>query len=90
LAEVGRKNTISITQEDINKAVMDEARRYPGQEQMVFQYYSRNKDALESLRAPIYEEKVVDFILSSATVTEKTVSVAELTKDLDEAEAPAA
>jgi len=83
LAEVGRKNTISISQEDLNRAVLAEARRYPGQEQLVFQYYSKNQDALNSLRAPIFEDKCVDFILELASITEKTVSIEELLKDPD-------
>ena len=83
LSEVGRQNKLSITQEDINRAVMDEARRYPGQEHMVFQYYQRNTEALDSLRAPIFEEKVIDFIVEMAQVTEKTVPVEELQADPD-------
>ncbi len=80
LSEVGRKNEISVTQEDINRAVMNEARRFPGQEHMVFQYYQSNPDALNMLRAPIYEDKVVDFILELAKTEEKPVSPEELQK----------
>lgn len=88
LAEVGRVNEITVTQEDLNRGIMMEARRYPGQEHLVLQYYQRNQDALESLRAPLYEEKVVDFILELAKITDKEVSIADLRKDPDEA-APA-
>jgi len=87
LAEVGQKNNVTVTQDDLNKALIEEARRYPGQEHMVFQYYKGNPDALNALRAPIFEEKVVDFILELAKVTDKPVSAAELRKDPDEAEA---
>lgn len=89
LSEVGRVNNVSVTQEDINRALMNEARRYPGQEQMVIQYYQSNPQALDSLKAPIYEEKVVDFILELAKVTDKDVSPEDLLKDPDERSAPA-
>ena len=83
LSEVGRQNKLTITQDDINRAVMNEARRFPGQEHMVFQYYQKNSDALDSLRAPIFEEKVIDFIVEMAQVSEKAVSVEELQADPD-------
>jgi len=86
LAEVGQKNEVTVTQDDLNKALIEEARRYPGQEHLVFQYYKGNAEALNSLRAPIFEEKVVDFILELAKVTDKPVSAADLRKDPDEAE----
>lgn len=89
LSEVGRKNAISVTQDDMNRAVVAEAQRFPGQEHMVFQYYQQNKDAMDALRAPIYEDKVIDFILELAQVTDKAVSIEELRKD-PEAAAPAA
>ena len=89
LAEVGQVNNVSVTQDDLNKALIEEARRYPGQEHLVFQYYKGNAEALNSLRAPIFEEKVVDFILELAQVTDKPVSAAELRKDPDEAEGKA-
>ncbi len=85
LAEVGQKNEVTVTQDDLNKALIEEARRYPGQEHLVFQYYQGNAEALNSLRAPIFEEKVVDFILELAKVTDKPVSAADLRKDPDEA-----
>ncbi len=89
LAEVGRANEITVTQDDLNKALIEEARRYPGQEHLVFQYYKGNPDALNALRAPIFEDKVVDFILELAKVTDKDVSAADLRKDPDEtSEAP--
>lgn len=91
LSEVGRENNITIAQDDLNRAVMTEARRYPGQEHLVFQYFQKNPEALNSLRAPIFEEKVIDFILELAKVTEKVVSVDDLRKDPDEEQAaPAA
>ena len=78
LSEVGTDAKITLTAEDINKAIANEAKRYPGQEQMVFDYYVRNKEAVEALRAPAYEEKIVDHILSLAKVADTEVSVEEL------------
>lgn len=89
LAEIGQKNNITVTEEDTRRALMTEARNYPGQEHLVFKYYKENPDALEGLRAPIYEEKIVDFILELAKVTDRLVSPEELRKDPD-AETPAA
>ena len=78
LAEVANINKITLTQQDMTNAVMAEARRYPGQEKMVFEFYQKNPKALDSLRAPIFEEKVVDFILGQVKLNEKIVSVKEL------------
>jgi trigger factor len=89
LADVGQKNAVTVTQDDLNKALIEEARRYPGQEHLVFQYYKNNQDALNALRAPIFEDKVIDFILELAKVTDIPVSAADLRKDPDEAAAPA-
>jgi trigger factor len=84
LSEVGRANNITIVQDDLNRAVMAEARRYPGQEHLVLQYFQKNADALNGLRAPIFEDKVIDFILELAKVTEEVVSIEELRKDPDD------
>ncbi len=78
LSEIGSSAKLTLTSEDINNALIAEAKRYPGQEQAVFNYYMKNKNALESLRAPAFEEKIVDHILGLAKITEKEVSVAEL------------
>lgn len=88
LAEVGRRNNIQVTQDELNRALIAEARRFPGQERQVFDFFKQNQQALENLRAPIFEDKVVDYILELAKVTEKSVTAEELTKDPDdEAEA---
>ena len=81
LAEIGEKNKITVTDEEMNRAVMEHVRQFPGQEQQVWDYYRKNPQALASLRAPIYEEKVVDFLLELADVTEKKVAREELYKD---------
>ena len=84
LSEIGRKNNVQISQEDLNRAVFTEARNYPGQEHLVIQYYQKNPEAKEALRAPIFEEKVVDFIIELAKVSDKSVSVDDLRADPDE------
>ncbi|MEA4837154.1 MAG: trigger factor [Rhodospirillaceae bacterium] len=83
MAEIGRINNVTVTQEDLNRAVMNEARRFPGQERQVFEYFQKNQDALNNLRAPVFEEKVVDFILEMAKVADRTVTVEELRRDPD-------
>ena len=93
IAEIGDKNQIKVTDEEVQRAVVDRARQFPGQEQQVWEFYRNNPNALASLRAPIYEEKVVDFLVELAKVTDKKVSREELYKQDDEdepAEKPAA
>ncbi len=90
LSEIGVKNSIQVSQEEVNRRIIEEARRYPGQEAQVFQYFQQNEDARAQLRAPIFEEKVVDFVLESAELTDKTVSREELeaaVRAIDEEEA---
>ncbi len=86
LADVGRSNSIEVTPEELNQAVMREAMRYPGQERQVLEFYGKNAELKEQLRAPIFEEKTVDFILELAKVTEKSVTPEELMKAAREAE----
>ena len=83
LAEIGEKNKITVTDEELNRAVMEHVRQFPGQEQRVWDYYRQNPQAIAGLRAPIYEEKVVDFLLELANVTEKKVAREELYKEDD-------
>jgi len=91
LAEIGRNNNITVSQEELNQALTQEARRLPGYERQVIDYYRKNPDALNNLRAPIFEDKVVDFIVELAKPEERKVTLQELMKD-DEPEesAPAA
>ncbi|MDB5549165.1 MAG: trigger factor [Tardiphaga sp.] len=89
LSEIGDKNKITVTDDEVGRAVVERARSMPGREKEVWDYYRNNANALAQLRAPIYEDKVVDFILELANVTEKKVSREELYKD-DEADKPAA
>ncbi|NCB49201.1 MAG: trigger factor [Alphaproteobacteria bacterium] len=78
LADIAQKNKIVVSQEDLTKAIINEAKRYPGQEKMVFEYYSKNPKLLENMKAPIFEEKVVDFVLSKVSLKEKKLSVQDL------------
>jgi trigger factor len=84
IAEIGERNSIKVTDDELSRAVMDRARQVPGREQEVWEFYRKNPEAVASLRAPIYEDKVVDYVLELAKVTEKTVTREELHKD-DEA-----
>lgn len=84
LAEVAEKNKIDVSQAEIRNAMIAEARRFPGQEQAVVDYYTKTQGAIERLRAPLLEEKVVDFILALAKVSEKKISSEELMKKPEE------
>ena len=68
VTEIGRTNNIDVTEEDTRKAVFEEAQRYPGQEQMVLEYFQKNPPAMQQLTGPIFEDKVIDFILEMADV----------------------
>ena len=83
MAEVGRSNDVQINQEDVNRQLMEEARRHPGREQEIMEHYRNTPEAMEQLSAPIYEEKVVDFILEQATVTDKKATMDDLIKAMD-------
>jgi len=90
LAEIGMSNNISVADVELQRAVIDEARKYPGQERQVFDYFAKNRQALETLRAPLFEEKVVDYVLELASVSVKEITADELrsllTEDEDDAE----
>jgi len=85
LAEVGDKAELKVTDDELSAALVERVRQFPGQEKAVWDYYRNNAEALASVRAPIYEEKVVDHIISQAKVTEKAVSKEELMKEDEEA-----
>lgn len=78
LSEIGKDAKVTITPDDINKAIMNEAKKYPGQEKAVFDYYLKNKQAIEALKAPVFEEKIVDYVIGKSNVSEKIVSIEEL------------
>lgn len=81
LAEVGKRAKVDVSREELGQAIVREAQRYPGQERKVIDYYQQNQDAMAQLRAPIYEDKVVDYILALAKVTDKAVTPKELAAD---------
>jgi trigger factor len=87
LGEIGERNKIEVTQEELRRALVDQARRYPGQERAVYEFYEKNPGAVAELRAPIYEEKVVDFILELAKPSEKRVTRQELLGGSEDEEA---
>ena len=81
LAEIGRANNVQVTDQELNAAILQEARNYPGQEQAVLNFYRQNPNAAAQMRAPIYEEKVVDLIVGVADVTDKPITKEELLKE---------
>jgi len=78
LSEVGRSNNITVAQEEINRALAEEARRFPGHEREVVEYYRKQPGAIDNLRAPIFENKVIDYILEIAEVADRAVPASEL------------
>ena len=73
ITEIGRVNDIDVTEEDTRKAIFEEAQRYPGQEQMVLEYFQKNPQATQQIAGPIFEDKVIDFILEMAKVSEVVI-----------------
>jgi trigger factor len=84
LSDVGQANDLKVEQSEINAALLEQARRYPGQEQQVLEFFKNSPQAVEQLRAPLYEDKVVDFILQLAKVTDQPVTPEELMRDPDD------
>jgi trigger factor len=89
LAEIGEGAKVEVTEQELQQALYQQVQQYPGQEQEMFEFFKGNSDALGSLRAPIFEEKVVDHIIELADVSDKTVSKEDLMKDDIEEEAEA-
>ena len=85
LAEIGTRQNVQVTDQEVNQAIMQEARNYPGQERQVFEFYTKNPGAAAQIRAPIYEEKVCDLIFSLAKVTDTPISKEDLLKEEEEA-----
>ena len=84
IAEIGEKNNIRVSDDQLRAAVMEQVRQFPGQERQIWEYYQKNPNALAALRAPLFEDKVVDFLVELAEVTDKPVSRDELFKDDEE------
>lgn len=78
LAEMGRKAEVEVTEQEMNQAIFQQAQQYPGQEKQFFEFMRSNEQAMQQVRAPIFEDKVVDYALELAEVTDKTVTKAEL------------
>ena len=85
LAEIGTRQNVQVTDQEVQQAIMQEARNYPGQERQVFEFYTKNPGAGAQIRAPIYEEKVCDLIFSLATVKDEPISKEDLLKEEEEA-----
>jgi len=86
LAQIGEKSDIKISDDEVTQALIERVRQYPGQERQVWEFYQKNPQALAEIRAPLFEEKVVDQILSQVKVNEETVSKDALFSDEDEGE----
>jgi len=84
LAHIGEKAQIQVTEDELQKAIYDQVRQYPGQEQQIFDYFRKHPDAVAGLRAPIYEDKVVDHVVSQAKVADKPVAKEDLMKEPEE------
>jgi trigger factor len=85
IAEIGERNNIKVSDEQLRAALMEQVRQFPGQERQIWDYYQKNPSALAAMRAPLFEDKVVDFLVELAEVTDKPVSREELFKEEDEA-----
>ena len=89
MAEIGQEAKVEVTDDEMTSAIVDRARQFPGQEKMIWEFYQKNQEALAQIRAPIYEEKVVDIIVSNSKVTDKEISKEDLLKIVSEDEAAA-
>jgi trigger factor len=83
LAEIGQKAEVQVTDAEMTQAIMAQARQYPGQERQFFEFVQQNQQMQQQMRAPIFEDKVVDHIFEGATVTEKEISKDDLQKAVD-------
>ena len=83
LAELGQKAAVEVTDAEMTQAIMNQAREYPGQEREFFEFVQKNQQMQQQLRAPLFEDKVVDHVFAQATVTEKEVSKDELQKAVE-------
>ncbi|WP_371154657.1 trigger factor [Jannaschia sp. 2305UL9-9] len=86
LAELGQKENVEVTDAEMTQAIMNQARQYPGQEREFFQFIQQNQQAQQQLRAPLFEDKVIDLILDRAEVTDKTVTKEELQAEVEKLE----
>jgi trigger factor len=85
LSEVGRQQNVDVSQDEVNNAIMAEVRRFPGQEQQVMNYFRNNAQAVANVRAPIFEQKVIDWIVDQAKVTDRQVTMEEFNQIAEDA-----
>jgi trigger factor len=90
LAQIGEKADIKVSDDEVTQALVERVRQYPGQERQVWEFYQKNPQALAEIRAPLFEEKVVDHLLSQVKVDESTVSKEALFGDDETKEAESA
>jgi trigger factor len=83
VGEIGEKSKLQVTQDELKRALIEQANRYPGQQKHVYEFYEKNPAALAELRAPIFEDKVIDHIVELARPVEKKVSVEDLLKPVE-------
>ena len=83
LADLGRKNEITISDQEMQQAVFAEAQKYPGQEKEFFEFIQKNEEVQQQLRAPLFEDKVVDFVFELSTISEKKVTKDALQKAIE-------
>lgn len=84
IGEIGEKNKLTVSQDELRRALIERARQFPGQEKMVYEYFEKTPGALAELRAPIFEEKVIDHVLEQVKPVEKKVSKDELFKMVED------
>ncbi len=89
LSEIGEKAGVQVSDDELQRSLFEQLRQFPGQEKQILDYFKNTPGAAASLRAPLFEEKVVDHLLSEISVTDKTVSKEELTADDEETEGKA-
>jgi len=85
LSEVGRRQNVDVSQDEVNNAIMAEVRRFPGQEQQVMNYFRNNPQAIANVRAPIFEQKVIDWIVDQAKVSDRKVTIDEFNQIAEDA-----
>ena len=83
LAELGQKAEVEVSEADMTQAIMEQARQYPGQERQFFEFIQKNEQMQQQIRAPLFEDKVVDYIFENASVTEKEVTKSVLQKAVE-------
>ncbi|MEX1235332.1 MAG: trigger factor [Roseovarius sp.] len=83
LAELGQRAEIQVTDQEMTQAIMEQARQYPGQERQFFEFIQQNQQMQQQMRAPIFEDKVIDYVAEQAKVTEKEVTKADLEKEIE-------